>query len=1287
MANPLTAGELRLLYHHIFLPPQLPQTSDDAAKVCKLVLQLSLEALRALQLSHPDEYPAAVANVITTLENLKAVNSLDQGATSESELSRILITLEDGQTTPVLIGHQNAAILCTRRGHHLVFEAFELSPSNTEVMRADGRLIRCFPGTTVAINVLQHAELLPIVAETLSTMSHGAAPDMQPHSFKAGAKHEEHRDTTDPAVVTGLFMGFLRGLGEAIPVSGICKNTRDDVLWYNALAPWRRSPMWLLIRVTIHLLTRRSTKGSDLAYKRIMLYIMCHAVKLAHDLAFPSDCLYAMGAKIVRRLHKLRASKGHDDSLHDPLLDHVEFVLQRASIMISGRWRKVLKKDARALNMKALADLDIEQDTYIDMPDLDNYIRSMQSHPSVDVLKRFLPQEPLDTWGSSTLPCLSGELPPDFSRRTAVLQNVEHWVSHNVDSWVPIGDTHIPNACQKLARLMVDYHHHATAHYSGNPEGTSVAILTVFELWVACDKVAVHKCPMLAEYPPDMPPEILQSLLLPRSHQMERLSKVEMYLQERQISSKCLLSGLIFSTTDKHSFPARYFADSKVHRDLHETIEKEAQECREAKKAEFFETKGTYERLDAWYNETDCDYRAVVVNNRCNPPETEYTHMESVCKKCLYRKERDSLVIEVHEWPLPEDPVEASVVVFELRVPSWFAAWRDARLFMLHDVLKGRADSASPSAKYLLQEDPHLKHEFIVGSSHKNRKLRTRLLSERKPQVNTHYSRKLIATLEVDTLCVKNGLKYNYHDEGSGRYIGNMVFGDAVNHSCTYKLPLPELQRFISRSASLATGDTPNTVISTQDKCPSTMVLEEYKELCSIPLGHHIRWPNMLLQLAMPGVDFRKETTSLVFFQCIYQTGPPGEDELRESHAIFCQADKAFSIVKALDSAIERVKRNWESAQALSLFACMTTRVMSLNSETKDDCVSLLQKIRRTAVEWMCTLRDLAYNASSHDERTLFLQKGVEAALICAATYDVEERHLPEILSPAQEASTLIQAAIAVHQCATEETWNDFHPKLLHLRFVRLLHRCYNFLAGNNEALDHAVKCCWAAFVPGSKGWVTASGQADHWVMTETISSRGSTSLVRIDLLCGELLVNGLPVDQPPPSFRSKPLYATLFGGATVEVMPGTSKGFRFSTKRTVSDHKVQLGMRERTGMLLVQASLGSDVIENVPGELLAPDLPTHFVEDYVHWYNFTSGQVELRPIDDPWNPHSPGSWTLQRTSSKGWRMTKDGSAVVGLQSVTAQLIADLFDPLADTYSIHCILQSADGSLRVSTLR
>lgn len=1289
MANPLTAGELRLLYHHIFLPPQLPQTSDDAVEVCKLVLQLSLEALRALQLSHPDEYPAAVANVITTLENLKAVNSLDQGATSESELSRILITLEDGQTTPVLIGHQNAAILCTRRGHHLVFEAFELSPSNTEVMRADGRLIRCFPGTTVAINVLQHAEILPIVAETLSTMCHGAAPDMQPHSFKAGAKHEEHRDTTDPAVVTGLFMGFLRGLGEAIPVSGVCKNTRDDVLWYNALAPWRRSPMWLLIRVTIHLLTRRSTKGSDLAYKRIMLYIMCHAVKLAHDLAFPSDCLYAMGAKIVRRLHKLRASEGHEDSLHDPLLDHVEFVLQRASIMISGRWRKILKKDARALNMKALADLDIEQDTYIDMPDLDNYIRSMQSHPCVDVLKRFLPQEPLDTWGSSTLPCLSGELPPDFSRRTAVLQNVEHWVSHNVDSWLPIGDTHIPNACQKLAKLMVDYHHHATAHYSPNPEGTSVAILTVFELWVACDKVAVHKCPMLAEYPPDMPPEILQSLLLPQSHQMERLSKVEMYLQERQISSKFLLSGLMFSMTDKDSFPARYFADSKVHRDLREAIEKEAQECREAKMTEFSETKGTYERLDAWYNETDCDYRAVVVNNRCNPPETEYTHMESVCKKCLYRKERDSLVIEVHEWPLPEHPVEASVVVFELRVPSWFAAWRDARLFMLHDVLKGRNDSKIPSAKYLLQEDPHLKHEFIVGSSHKNRKLRTRLLSERKPQVNTHYSRKLIANLEVDTLCVKNGLKYNYHDEGSGRYIGNMVFGDTVNHCCTYKLPLPELQRFISRSASLATGDTPNTVISTQDKCPSAMVLEEYKELCSIPLGHHIRWANMLLQLAMPGVDFRKETTSLVFFQCIYQTGPPGEDELRESHAIFCQADKAFGIVKALDSAIERVKRNWESAQALSLFACMTTRVMSLNSETKDACVSLLQKIRRTAVEWMCSLRDLAYNASSHDERTLFLHKGVEAALICAATYDVEERHLPEILSPAQEASTLIQAAIAVHQCATEETWNDSHPKSLRLRFVRLLHRCYNFLAANNEALDHAVKCCWAAFVPGSKGWVTASGQADHWVMTETISSSGSTSLVRIDLLSGELLVNGLPVDQPPPSFRSKPLYATLFGSATVEVMPGTSKGFRFSTKRKVSDHKVQLGMRERTGMLLVQASLGSDVIENIPGEILAPDLPTHFVEDFVHWYNFTSGEVELRPKDDPWNPRSPGSWTLQRTSSKGWRMTKDGSAVVGLQSVTAQLIADLFDPLADTYSIHCILQSADGSLRVDipTLR
>jgi hypothetical protein len=251
MAKTLDGAELQRLYHHIFLPPQLPQASDDATGVDIQLIDLTLAALSEIQQLHPTESAASIDSAITAIKNLKAVNSFARGGTSEAELFRVLHGLCDGHSAPVLIHQQNAAIISTRRQERLVFETFELSPTNQAVVSTKGRLTRCFPGPTVALNTESHPGLLQIIAQTLSSMSHGVMPGMQPVIVKAGAKHDELRDTTDPAAVTELFVGFLRGFGEPAWISGISKNTRDEVLWSKALAPWRRSPMWLLLKVTL----------------------------------------------------------------------------------------------------------------------------------------------------------------------------------------------------------------------------------------------------------------------------------------------------------------------------------------------------------------------------------------------------------------------------------------------------------------------------------------------------------------------------------------------------------------------------------------------------------------------------------------------------------------------------------------------------------------------------------------------------------------------------------------------------------------------------------------------------------------------------------------------------------------------------------------------------------------------------------------------------------------------------------------------------------------------------
>jgi hypothetical protein len=197
---------------------------------------------------------------------------------------------------------------------------------------------------------------------------------------------------------------------------------------------------------------------------------------------FPSDRLYAMSAKIVRRLHKLRASGVSTAYQSDELLAHADGVLERASVVISGRWREVVKRDSRSLDLDMLKNLDTTGDTHVLLPALDDYIVSMKNRPKMSISKLFAPSAPMVQYDSSILPSLLEKECKDFHRTTANLQQLERWVSQNLDPWLPTGDVQVLNACPKLYDIMLQYHQLASKHYSSNPEGLSVMILIIFEL-------------------------------------------------------------------------------------------------------------------------------------------------------------------------------------------------------------------------------------------------------------------------------------------------------------------------------------------------------------------------------------------------------------------------------------------------------------------------------------------------------------------------------------------------------------------------------------------------------------------------------------------------------------------------------------------------------------------------------------------------------------------------------------------------------------------------------------
>jgi len=211
---------------------------------------------------------------------------------------------------PLYIQAQNAGIIIRKSEDDLVIvEEFELAPLNSAVNGTKGRLVRIFPALALSFkaNVFNQPEFLQIIAQTLFTLSYQAAPGMQPQSYKAGKTQDETRDTTQPGMISEFFMNLIKPAGDAVDIRAISKNTRDEVLWLNTKLPWRRSPLWMLIRITLQLCFSRSSSPN--LYKLFMVFYMSKILGALKSPTLSSDILFAMNAKVARRLLKLRSSK------------------------------------------------------------------------------------------------------------------------------------------------------------------------------------------------------------------------------------------------------------------------------------------------------------------------------------------------------------------------------------------------------------------------------------------------------------------------------------------------------------------------------------------------------------------------------------------------------------------------------------------------------------------------------------------------------------------------------------------------------------------------------------------------------------------------------------------------------------------------------------------------------------------------------------------------------------------------------------------------------------------
>jgi hypothetical protein len=259
----------------------------------------------------------------------------------------------------------------------------ELLASDAAVTACKGRLVRYFPGPSVGVKasvvIDDHqfrVTLVDAIVKLDQKPASSAGPGKESSSLRM-TKLDKIPDTTHPRLVTEMIMSVILAYGQPADTPIIRKNTREEVLLSHGHFPWRRSPLWLLIRVALQLTFERLANkfGAKYSlYKQAMVYIMTHLLNMATEHgSVPHDMLYSMSAKISRRMLKLSPDP------REAWVAYIEESMKKTSSIIQQEWEHTQKLEAEPLDFSELSELEFERDTALDLRSLEPYLAQISS--------------------------------------------------------------------------------------------------------------------------------------------------------------------------------------------------------------------------------------------------------------------------------------------------------------------------------------------------------------------------------------------------------------------------------------------------------------------------------------------------------------------------------------------------------------------------------------------------------------------------------------------------------------------------------------------------------------------------------------------------------------------------------------------------------------------------------------------------------------------------------------------------------------------------------------------
>ena len=439
---------------------------------------------------------------------------------------------------------QNAALIVRRLSpdDFVQFEVFEVSPQNAAIMTTKGKLLCSYPGPAIQIpvDIFKDECFLRELSSFLVQMDADCL-DSTPTASKAGSVVYEVRESVHSKYISELLVGILRGYGQPAVVDRITKRIGDEILWDNAHKPWRRSPLWLTLRVTL-----QSSLRAGYLYKPFILFFHTHLLRCCVRQNFPSELLYVMRVKIARRLSKLGPAVSHY------IYEFVQDTSRETEALLSKRWTTFQAKGLTYPTFQ-LEEFDFVADAKISLQNSSNYLSKMlhsDAHGFSEV--GFTPSNgtrlnSIHDFSQFTNGRLANAIDKD---QHITLKDFEFTVGESLASWITAsrGNNDAPDV---IASCIQQYVAGARRLYGENAEDNPIMILTIMDLWVALDTFTIQQCPLLKQYSPEIPSDFLHPLLLHRSSTLLRALRIEEYLCRRHEESRNSTS--IFSNDVKET--------------------------------------------------------------------------------------------------------------------------------------------------------------------------------------------------------------------------------------------------------------------------------------------------------------------------------------------------------------------------------------------------------------------------------------------------------------------------------------------------------------------------------------------------------------------------------------------------------------------------------------------------------------------------------------------------------------------------------------------------------------